>query len=185
MRSGIFIALGLTVVVPAVSSAQRGPVGPRRQAIGHRMALGGPAQMGRRGMAFNPRFLLQRREALALSEEQVTQLEALAAETRSAREALPATIREHADALREAWRAETTDVEAIERHTRALLDAGQRARLASVTASARARGLLSPEQRGRMEGWVEGRFGRSERARARPGARRRMPGAARRFRRPE
>ena len=188
MRREILIALGLTVVIPTVLSAQRGPAGPRRQAVGHRMALGGPAQMGRQGRAFNPQFLLQRREALDLSEEQVTQLEALAAETRSTREALPATIREHADALREAWRAKMTDVEAIERHTRALLDEQQQAHLAAVTASARARGLLSAEQRGRTEGWVEGRFGRSGRsgrAEARRGMRHRMPGDARRFQRPE
>jgi Spy/CpxP family protein refolding chaperone len=136
-------------------------------------------------MAFNPQFLVQRREALNLSEEQVTQLEALAAETRSAHEALPATVREHVDALREAWRAETVDVEAVERHTRAIMDAQQEASLAAVTASARARGLLSAEQRGRMEGWVEGRFGRSGRAGVRQGTRRRMPADGRRFRRPE
>jgi Spy/CpxP family protein refolding chaperone len=151
-------------------------------ALGNR---GAPAQMGRQGMAFNPRLLVQRREALNLSDEQVTQLEALAAETRSAREALPATIREHADALREAWSAETVDVQAVERHTRAIMDAQQQAGLAAVTASARARGLLTAEQRGRMEGWVDGRFGRSGRAGARSGTRRRMPAGARRFRRPE
>jgi Spy/CpxP family protein refolding chaperone len=187
MRRGILIALGLTIVVPAVLDAQRRPLGPRGQAFGPRMAIGnraGPAQIGRQGMAFNPQLLIQRREALDLSDEQVTQLEALAAETRSTREALPATIREHADALREAWRAETTDVGAIERHTRAILDAQQQAAMAAVTATARARELLSAEQRGRMEGWVEGRFGRSGRVGVRRGTGRRMPGGARRLRRP-
>lgn len=188
MRRGIFIAMGLAMVLPAALDAQRRPIGPRGQAFGPRTALGGravPTQLRRQGMAFHPQLLIQRREALELSDEQVTRLEALAAETRGSREALPATIREHADALREAWRAETTDVGAIERHTRAIMEAQQEAALATVTATARARELLSAEQRGRMEGWVEGRFGRTGRAGVRRGGGRRMPGEARRFRRPE
>jgi Spy/CpxP family protein refolding chaperone len=188
MRRGIVILLGLTMVLPAAVDAQRGFEGPRRPAFGPRMALGragGPMRMGRQGLAFRPQLLIQRREALDLSEEQVSQLEALAAETRSNREALPATIREHADALREAWRAETTDVGAIERHTRAILEARQQAALADVAATARARELLTAEQRGRMEGWIEGRLGRTGRAGMRRGSGRRMPGIAPRFRRPE
>lgn len=189
MRRGILITLGLAVVVPTALDAQRRPLGPPR-AVGPRLALGtgaGFGQMGRYGLAFSPRVLLQRRDALDLSDEQVTQLEALAAEARSAREGLAATIREHADALRDAWRAETTDVAAIESHTRAIVDAQGQAALAAVTATARARELLSAEQRSRMEGFVEGRFGRSGRMGvlgARRGIGRRMPGDARRFRRP-
>ena len=162
MQKGLLIVLGVVLLVPTNLIAQGRREGPPRgfarqgQRVGDRVARAG----FRQGAAFSPQILLRRQEALGLSDEQVTRLETLAEEIRATREGLPDATREHAEALREAWGAETLDVQAIENHARALMEAQQGANLTTLTATARAKEVLTPEQRGRTQGWVEGRASR-------------------------
>lgn len=109
------------------------------------------------GSLFAPRTLLDRRDRLALSDDQVKQLEALAAESRQAREQTQADTRARQEKLRTLWQADQPDVTAIQSEARALMDAQQTARLAALTSAAKAKGLLSAEQRGRVEGWADAR----------------------------
>ncbi len=154
MRRGLLIALGIALLLPAGAAAQRRPRGPRRAAPRTAVRQSGAQGFG---VAFNPQMLLRRQGALDLSDEQVTQLETLANSLRTAMEEGRDATREHGEALRDAWRADDLDPEAITTHARAMLGARQEVELAGIEASARAMVVLSPEQRGRVHGWRDGR----------------------------
>lgn len=105
---------------------------------------------------YAPDHLVDRREALKLTPDQVSQLETLAQEARTARERADTAVRSHEAQLRTLWEADAPDVRAIETHMQAVNAARQTAQLATVRAAARAKALLTPEQRGRVDGWREG-----------------------------
>jgi Spy/CpxP family protein refolding chaperone len=102
-------------------------------------------------------MLLNRRERLDLTDDQVKQLEALATEVRQAHEKAATDAKPHEEKLEELWKADQPDVNAIQAEMRALMQVRQTAASAAVTATARAKGLLTDEQRGRVEGWADGR----------------------------
>lgn len=117
---------------------------------------GNPDPMMRVG-AYAPPHLLQRREVLRLTEDQVERLEALSEDLASAHEAASGRSRAHHEQLMEAWSSERPDADALEAHTRAAMGAQQDAHVALLRAAAAARGVLSAEQRGRVEGWLDAR----------------------------
>ena len=112
---------------------------------------------------FGPQMLLNRRQRLELTDEQAKQLEALATEIRQAHDKAAADAKPHEEKLRELWDADQPDVQAIQSEMQALMAARHTAGLATAAAMARAKGLLTPEQRGRVEGWADGRGMRARR----------------------
>lgn len=159
MRSLMTVLLAGALVTPAGLTAQppgprARPDAPRMQDRGFRMGAQGPGPM--QG-AFAPQLLLQRKERLSLTEDQVKQLEALATASREAQEKAATDARPHADKIRELWQADQPDAKAIETEMRALMEARHAAGMVAMTGIAKAKGLLTPEQRARVEGWAETR----------------------------
>lgn len=58
----------------------------------------------------------------------------------------------------QAWNADRPDTAVLRRSARALMQTQQAAHLAALTAAAQAKGVLTPEQRGRVEGWADARM---------------------------
>jgi Spy/CpxP family protein refolding chaperone len=130
-------------------------------------------------MVFQPSRLVDRRQALALTPDQVSRLEALSQEAERARTQADSVARTLRDQLQELWDAPEPDVAQLRSRAQAAMQAHQTAALASLEAAAKARAVLTAEQRGRVAGWLEGaRTGRSMRMRrpmdgpGRPGRRR-------------
>jgi len=116
------------------------------------------------GLMFRPSHLLDRRDALDLTTEQVTRLSALENESRQAREKADSAGAPHREALRRVMEQPAPDVAQLRSHAQALMQAEQGARLSALTTAAQAKAVLTPEQRGRVEGWRQARrgFGRRE-----------------------
>jgi Spy/CpxP family protein refolding chaperone len=148
---------------PATPDAPR----PLRQRV--HQPLGAPGFM-----MYSPDRLVDRREVLKLTPDQVSRLEALAQEERRARDPADSAARAHEEQLATLWDAPQPDVRAIETHLRAAGEARQTALVATARAAARAKAVLTPEQQGRVAGWRDG--ARAMRGRAprpdRPGPRR-------------
>ena len=106
--------------------------------------------------AYGPEPLVDRREALSLTPEQVSRLEALAQDARQAREKATADAKPHWDQLEDLWKQPAPDVNQVRTHAQAAMQAMQAARLAQLTAAAQAKAVLTPEQRGRVAGWADG-----------------------------
>lgn len=144
---------------------------------------GGPAMWQRMRMgagelpgmgAFAPQVLIRRKGFLGLTEEQVSRLEQLSGELKSAHERALEEAKASHEALREAWQADQPDAAVVRRYAQQAMEARQAAQLAMMGGAAQAKALLTPEQQGKMQGWMDGmRQGRRMRM-GRPGMR---PGA--------
>src|SRR2546425_3909172 len=144
---------------PAPPAPRQGPGGP---------PLGGEG-MERRGLpgfplgTFSPTMLLERREALGLSADQVTRLSTLENEARQAREKAETDAKPHREELEKVWQQPAPDPAQIRTHFQAMTQAMQPAQLSALTTAAQAKAVLTPEQRGRVQGWADARrerFGR-------------------------
>jgi Spy/CpxP family protein refolding chaperone len=181
MRALIRIAPGLAVAAVLAAGQllaqepEAAPEPPPRRMRLHEPGTGlegGPAMRQRMrtgelpGMrAFAPRLLIQRRDFLGLTEDQVSRLEQLSEEVRSALEQALQEAQIHHDALRDAWQADQPDADVVRRHAQQAMEARQAAQLATVGGAAHAKALLTSEQRGKMEGWMDGmRMGRQMRS---------------------
>lgn len=139
--------------------------GPRMGMRGMRDIMGMPGMMGMQGPGrefraagfYAPRLLIARRQVLGLSAEQVSRLEALAQEARQAADKATAEARTHWDQLAEIWKQPAPDANQVRSHAQAAMQAMQAARLAHLVAAAQAKTVLTPEQRGRLEGWADAR----------------------------
>jgi Spy/CpxP family protein refolding chaperone len=154
------------LLVPATAVGQGPPQGPPNAPQRGAPMARGPQGMGRMGafqgvgfgmMAFAPRALVARRARLELTDDQVKQLETLASDMEQARDKTMTEVRSHRDKLRELWDASQIDVNAVQSEARALMQVQQAAHLQELTDVAKAKSLLTAEQRGRVEGWAEAR----------------------------
>jgi len=134
-------------VAPAQQSRQ-GPgwMGPRMGAM-----MGPGLHMG----VYAPQHLVDRREALGLTPDQVSRLEALAQETKQTSDKASAEAKTHWDQLAELWKQATPDVNQVRTHAQAAVQAMQGARVAHLVAAAQAKAVLTAEQRGRVAGWAD------------------------------
>lgn len=121
------------------------------------MGMQGPGREFREVGLYAPRLLIARRQALGLSAEQVSRLEAWAQEARQAADKAAAEARTHWDQLAEIWKQPAPDPNQVRSHAQAAMQAMQAARLAHLVAAAQAKAVLTPEQRGRLEGWADAR----------------------------
>jgi len=155
MRRLTTILFAGALLAPATLAGQGPPPAPRAgMGMGPRMAAG---DRGPHGGMFAPQMLLNHRQRLELTDEQATQLEALATEMRQAHDKADADAKPHEEKLRELWAADQPDVRAIQVEMQALMTARHAAGLAGASAMAKAKGLLTAEQRGRVQGWADGR----------------------------
>ncbi len=173
--SAIAGAALLAVVTAGALPAQDAPPPPEqrpRQLRIHEPGTGlqgGPAmhrQTGRMGArrgemggmgAYSPQMLIARKDLLGLSDEQVSQIGQLSADAQAAQEQAMEAVKQIQEQLQEAWAADQPDVAAVRRYAQAGMEARQTARLAMIEGAARAKALLTPEQQGKLEGFVEGR----------------------------
>jgi Spy/CpxP family protein refolding chaperone len=105
---------------------------------------------------FQPDRLIDRREALGLAPDQVSRLESLAQEVRQARDRADTNARAQRQRLRDLWNSATPDVAQLRAAAQAAMQTRQAAALARLEAAARAKTILTPEQRGRVAGWADG-----------------------------
>ena len=139
-------------------------------ALQQRVRMGGAELPGM--WAFAPQVLIQRKDLLDLTEQQLSRLEQLGEDVKGAHEQAMQQAQASHDALREAWQADQPDADVVRRYAQQAMEARQAAHLAMVGSAAQAKALLTPEQRDRMEGWLDGmRMGRQMR-RGQPGVRR-------------
>ena len=194
--------LGLALALAGSLAAQQ-PSAQPPQAQGAQPAQAGTAapwrgMRGPRGMSpfmgrglglgvglYAPDRLMNRRDVLALTPDQVSRLDALAQEAKQARDKAQADAKPQWDQLVDLWKQPTPDIAQIKQHAQAAMQAMEAAHLAQLTAAAQAKAVLTPEQRGRVAGWADAmrmRFnGRMRRNRGTgPG----MPGRMRMMRRP-
>jgi len=128
----------------------------------HQMGQGGMHEMMAqmmapmmRGMAFAPDHLLMRKDALGLTSQQVTRLTALRDAAKTAHDAAEADGKAHMGALAQAMQASAPDTGAVRLHFQGAHVAMGKAHLTMLTAAAQAKALLTDEQRGRVNGWVD------------------------------
>jgi Spy/CpxP family protein refolding chaperone len=143
------------------------PQGPPAETRGARRFMGPMSEPGFAvAVVFQPSRLIDRREMLGLTPDQVARLEALAQEVRQARERADTTARAQHQRLRELWNAPTPDPAQIRSAAQAAMQTRQAAALAALEAAAKARAVLTPEQRGRVAGWADGARMRMDRWRS-------------------
>lgn len=153
------LALALALVATPLAAQQPPqPPQPRQQApgmgprMGAMMGMGGGMLMG---MGYAPQRLVDRREALGLTPDQVSRLEALSQQAKQARDKADSVAQGHRDALANLWKQDTPDVNQIRSHAQAAMQAMESAHLAQLVAAAQAKAVLTPEQRGRVAGWAD------------------------------
>ena len=108
-----------------------------------------------RAMAFAPAHLLERKDALQLTPDQVTRLTALRDDMKRAHEAAAAEAKQHMDALAQTMQANAPDSAGLRRHFQAAHTAMGNAHWSGLRAAAQARAVLNDAQRGRVDGWAD------------------------------
>ena len=142
----------LTLVAAPLAAQQPGVMG---QGMPHMMQMEQMMAPMMRGMAFAPDHLLMRKDALGLTAQQVTRLTALRDAAKTAHDAAQADAKTHMDALAQAMQASAPDTGALRLHFQGAHAAMGKAHFTMLTAAAQAKALLTDEQRGRVNGWVD------------------------------
>lgn len=160
--------VALTVAVPLAAqqpdSARKAPrpmgsmMGPGMQHEGMMQGgmMGMQGMMGQMmpGMAFAPGHLLEQKDALELTPQQVTRLTALRDAMQTAHDAAHAEMQTHMAEMATLMKAAAPDSTQLKQHFQGMHAAMGRAHWAMLSAAAQARGMLSDLQRGRVEGWA-------------------------------
>jgi len=125
-----------------------------RQGAGMQMPMRG----GGMASGFAPGRLLAQKQFLGLNETQVAELERLDEGMRTAHEKAMEDVKARQEELQTLWQADRPDPSAIRRSFEAVMRAEQEAQLTAVEATARAKGVLTAEQLGKMQGLAQGRL---------------------------
>jgi len=108
-----------------------------------------------RTMAFAPAHLLERKDVLVLTPQQVTRLTALRDAAKTAHDAAQADAKTHHDELARAMAAPAPDTAVVRQHFQAAHAAMGNAHWAMLRAAAQAKAMLTEAQRGRVDGWAD------------------------------
>lgn len=176
------VALVLALAAAPLAAQQQPPQPPAPQQPQGGMGPGMSGMMGMgggmlMGMGYAPQRLVDRRETLGLTPDQVSRLEALAQQAKQARDRADSAAKGQHDALADLWKQDAPDVNQIRTHAQAAMQAMESAHLAQLVAAAQAKAVLTPEQRGRVAGWGDAVRMRMRQFRNQPG---RMGGMGRR-----
>jgi hypothetical protein len=106
-------------------------------------------------MPYTPQHLLARKDALALTPDQVTRLTALRDAAMKARDAVQAEAMMHVSELGQAADAAQPDTAALKTHFQAAHAAMGKAHWAMLAAAAQARAVLSDAQRSQQQVWAD------------------------------
>ena len=163
IRSCVLAALALAAPLAAQQPAKP-DTGMMRHMMGQGMGQGMMPQMMQmqemmgpmmRGMAFAPNHLLVRKDALGLSAQQVARLTAIRDGAKTTHDVAHADAKTHMDALAQAMQAAAPDTSAVKLHFQAAHAAMGKAHWVMLAAAAQAKAVLTDEQRGRVNGWVD------------------------------
>lgn len=163
IRSCVLAALALAAPLAAQQPAKP-DTGMMRHMMGQGMGQGMMPQMMQmqemmgpmmRGMAFAPNHLLMRKDALGLSVQQVARLTAIRDGAKTAHDAAHADAKTHMDALAQAMQVAAPDTSVVKLHFHAAHAAMGKAHWVMLAAAAQAKAVLTAEQRGRVNGWVD------------------------------
>jgi Spy/CpxP family protein refolding chaperone len=108
------------------------------------------------GGGFAPGLLLRQREFLDLTDEQVAQLEQLESTVRAEQDKAREVYRARQGELREAWQADDPDSDLIRQKTAEAMEARHQMELTRIESAAKAKGLLTDAQLGKVRGFQEG-----------------------------
>lgn len=106
-------------------------------------------------MLYAPQHLLARKDALALTSDQVKRLTALRDGSKGAQEAALAEAQTHGKELEEAADAPQPDMTAIKVHFQAAHDAMGKAHWATLESAIQARAVLTDPQRVKIQAWAD------------------------------
>ena len=122
-------------------------------AEGSMMGDAGPAIM--RMMLYTPQHLLARKDALALTPDQVSRLTALRDGMKTAHEAAEAEVQAHMQELDQAANAQQPDTVALKAHFQAAQAAMGKVHWLALVAAVQARSLLNDAQRKQLAVWAD------------------------------
>ncbi|MSR06120.1 MAG: hypothetical protein EXR93_03480 [Gemmatimonadetes bacterium] len=157
-----FVATGVVSAHAQQPAPRQAPPGaPQPPAEGQpRMqgppGMGGPGGAGFAVGVFNPSLLLERRDVLNLTPDQVTRLSGLENDLKAAREKAQTDAKPHREELQKLLQQTAPDVAQVRTHAQALMQVEQGAQLNTLVTSVQAKAVLTPEQRGRVQGWADG-----------------------------
>jgi len=147
----------LALPASAQQHAEHGQRAPHRPMM---MRMHADSSHGGTGMplmmemhVYSPAHLLDRRETLSLTDQQVQRFTQLQTEFQAAHERARQEAEEHVRQAQQAWVG--GDANGVATHVRAGMEAMQQAHLAMVTASTAVRAALTAEQRARVQGWTD------------------------------
>lgn len=172
MRMLLALAIAAPLAAQQPDTAKRPmPMGPGRmgqgmmhgemgamQGQGHMAGMGQMMEMMgpmMRSMAFAPDHLLARKDALALTPQQVTRLTALRDAAQKTHDAAHSEMQMHMGEMAKAMEAAAPDTVQVKTHFQAAQAAMGRAHWSMLSAAAQARGILTDAQRGRVDGWAD------------------------------
>lgn len=113
----------------------------------------GPAMM--KMMLYTPQHLLARRDALALSADQVTRLTTLRDGAKTAHDAAQAEAETHLRAMEQVANAAQPDSVALKTHFQAAHAAMGKAHWAMLASATQARAVLTDAQRAKVQQWAD------------------------------
>ncbi len=154
------VALALAAPLGAQETAKSDSMRHPTMGAGHGMMMNDPMmeQMGpamMRVMLYTPQHLLARKDALALTADQVTRLIALREGSKTAHDAAMADAMTHMKELETAANAAQPDTSALKTHFQAAHAAMGKAHWAMLASAAQARAVLTDAQRTKLHVWAD------------------------------
>jgi Spy/CpxP family protein refolding chaperone len=161
MRTPAILAAAVLVAAPLMGQHQHAQNDSSRHATmqmgqgmgqGHQMMaeMMGPML---KSMAFAPAHLLDRKDVLELTPQQITRLTAIRDAAKQAHDAAHHDAQAHMAEVGKAMQAAAPDTAAVKMHFQGAHTAMGKAHWTMLAAAAQARALLTDRQRGRVEGW--------------------------------
>jgi len=156
----VLVALALAAPLGAQETAKSDSMRHPMMGAGHGMMMNDPMmeQMGpamMRVMLYTPQHLLARKDALALTTNQVTRLTALREGSKTAHDAAMADAMTHMKEMETAANAPQPDTSALKTHFQAAHAAMGKAHWAMLASSAQARAVLTDAQRTKVRVWAD------------------------------
>jgi hypothetical protein len=150
-KSGLAL---LALVASPLVAQQPQRMGRDQQMMSHLMQMEQMMAPIMRAMAFTPDHLLARKDSLSLTPQQIARLTALQDAAKTAHDQAAADAKTHMDALAQALNAASPDTSVVKEHFQEAHAAMGKAHWAMLAAAAQARGVLTDEQRTRVDRWA-------------------------------